>query len=580
MSPTHLHEFKSPDRLSAQTPIMSLYLPDQKLGSRSGTDSSSHKFMLKGRQTGSMHRGHAWVFRAESRDTMLAWYDDIKNLTEKTGEERNAFVRQHARSVSGGSQKPASVSSDGAMDEDEADRVPYSAMASQVSQPLPQQDQLLKRPQPGGRFPSDLNVNRNLLVPLSPSSGASSDDSDIVTTADALPRSEVRNGQHDQLVHSKENPTASEAIPGGVSRNAFTRENHTPTAQRSEHIGLQESPAMHGSAQQTPARQAATQPDSTHEETAPSALPIGISSSTSHYDSYIPIAQKAEYNNLPVHEGAYVSSQQTLVTRAIASERAPGVSRDTSQHVPMAPQAEYFGFPVIQGAPDLEQQTAASRAFPQRNTSEQASSQTRPGVESNLQPVQDQGISSEGQGSYSSPQPQQPSARAPNSLPYEPVRHDSTYGDWLGAKATGVAGAEATVGAAKGFQRPRQDDLIEHEAQQQPVVQQPQSEPVELDSTISAPTKLSGVNGSIPTPAANATGDGAGERYFVSGAQGSSGANMAPPTQIPSAGKSRADASSDGAEPHRPGTLSDDVLPRPVSHLHVPGEFPPTPTAM
>jgi hypothetical protein len=49
---------------------MSLYLPEQKLGSHSSEGSSSNKFMLKGRQTGSMHRGHSWVFRAESYDTM------------------------------------------------------------------------------------------------------------------------------------------------------------------------------------------------------------------------------------------------------------------------------------------------------------------------------------------------------------------------------------------------------------------------------------------------------------------------------------------------------------------------------
>ena len=113
LSSTHLHEFKSPDRIMSQAPVMSLYLADQKLGSHSGADSSSHKFMLKGRQTGGVHRGHAWVFRAESYDTMLAWFEDIKNLTEKTGEERTAFIRQHARSVSAGSNKAPSVSDDG-----------------------------------------------------------------------------------------------------------------------------------------------------------------------------------------------------------------------------------------------------------------------------------------------------------------------------------------------------------------------------------------------------------------------------------------------------------------------------------
>ncbi|KAE9572512.1 hypothetical protein CGMCC3_g11368 [Colletotrichum fructicola] len=70
LSPTHLHEFKSADK--GQAPVMSLYLPEQKLGSHSSEGGSSNKFILKGRQTGSMHRGHTWVFRAESHDTMMA----------------------------------------------------------------------------------------------------------------------------------------------------------------------------------------------------------------------------------------------------------------------------------------------------------------------------------------------------------------------------------------------------------------------------------------------------------------------------------------------------------------------------
>ncbi|PFH63054.1 hypothetical protein XA68_10095 [Ophiocordyceps unilateralis] len=76
LSATHLHEFKSADK--AQAPVMSLYLPEQKLGSHSAEGGASNKFVLKGRQTGAMHRGHTWVFRAESHDTMMAWYDDIQ----------------------------------------------------------------------------------------------------------------------------------------------------------------------------------------------------------------------------------------------------------------------------------------------------------------------------------------------------------------------------------------------------------------------------------------------------------------------------------------------------------------------
>jgi hypothetical protein len=179
LSPTHIHEFKSADRIYTQPPVMSLYLPDQKLGSRSQPGSSSHKFVIKGRQAGSMHRGHTWVFRAETYETMMAWYDDIQALTEKSGEERDAFVRRHAsvRSISAGSAR--SASSDGGLEEDEADAVPYSANQSMVNQPV--REAPPTRPSPGGRFPSDLQVNRHLQEPLSPSSGSSEIHNDLNT---------------------------------------------------------------------------------------------------------------------------------------------------------------------------------------------------------------------------------------------------------------------------------------------------------------------------------------------------------------------------------------------------------------
>jgi len=226
LSPTHLHEFKSADHISAQQPIMSLYLPEQKLGSRSSVNSSSHKFMLKGRQTGGMHRGHAWVFRAESYDTMMAWYEDIKNLTEKTGEERNAFVRRHARSISGGSYKPGSVSSDGVMDEDEADEVPYSANTSQVQQ-MPKPD-TPARPQPGGRFPSDLQVNRFLQVPLSPSSATSSGDHDPLMADNTQPESSASGGLGDLDERKRDNQTpGQETVHAPVaSHRARERQQH------------------------------------------------------------------------------------------------------------------------------------------------------------------------------------------------------------------------------------------------------------------------------------------------------------------------------------------------------------------
>nr|OQO15409.1 hypothetical protein B0A51_17136 [Rachicladosporium sp. CCFEE 5018] len=194
LSPTHLHEFKSADKIYTQPPVMSLYLGDQRLGSHSEAGSSSQKFMLKGKQAGGAHRGHSWVFRAESHDTMVAWYNDIKTLTESTGEERTAFVRQHARSVSGNSERPRSISSDG-LEEDEADAVPFTADAASLAEQHPVESRPV-RPMPGelmnvclasigGRFPSDLNIHRSGA--MSPSSEADSDDRDVVAAAATLP---------------------------------------------------------------------------------------------------------------------------------------------------------------------------------------------------------------------------------------------------------------------------------------------------------------------------------------------------------------------------------------------------------
>lgn len=238
-----------------QSPIMSLYLPEQKLGSHSDPDSSSHKFMLKGRQTGAMHRGHSWVFRAESHDTMMAWYSDVKELTEKTGEARNEFVRRsHARSFSGGSHKAASIgSSEGAMEEDEADKVPYSSEHSVRGQQVsteaavpglvagslgaaaiadmedarseagwrpPQQ-----RPAPGGRFESEVKMDRNLQAPFSPSSGESSDrDRDIIAAAGALPGSGVPFSPSPER-HTELQPLdSSSSLPADIHRGVLQQQ--------------------------------------------------------------------------------------------------------------------------------------------------------------------------------------------------------------------------------------------------------------------------------------------------------------------------------------------------------------------
>ena len=189
--------------------------------------------MLKGRQAGGLHRGHTWVFRAESCDTMLAWYEDLRNLTEKTGEERKAFIRRHARSMSTGSQKAGSISSEG-MEEDEADQVPYSATASQVDTSQ-QQEKLPERPNPGGRFPSALNINRDSHVALSPSSPSSSGDRDAaIAAAGALPGSGVPFGASGQAVKTGGDETKGGEL-GGFQEPAAQANAYIPSPDQKRH---------------------------------------------------------------------------------------------------------------------------------------------------------------------------------------------------------------------------------------------------------------------------------------------------------------------------------------------------------
>ncbi|KAI9147863.1 Phosphatidylinositol 4,5-bisphosphate-binding protein SLM1 [Paramyrothecium foliicola] len=224
LSTTHLHEFKSADK--AQAPVMSLYLPDQKLGSHSTEGGSSNKFILKGRQTGSMHRGHTWVFRAESHDTMMAWYEDIKALTEKSPEERSQFVRSHSRSLSQSSRR--SASSDG-LDEDEEDEEPFSAGSQIDVNPGPRPDALSRRSQqPGGRFPSDIQVNaqRGLQAPHSPSSVSSGvqepqhTDPQVIAGAGALTGAAAAGYHHDQA-DGDENYTLGYGGTGGATMDSM-----------------------------------------------------------------------------------------------------------------------------------------------------------------------------------------------------------------------------------------------------------------------------------------------------------------------------------------------------------------------
>ena len=455
LSPTHLHEFKSPDRITFQSPVMSLYLPDQKLGSRSNIDSSSHKFMLKGRQTGGLHRGHGWVFRAESRDTMLAWYEDIRNLTEKTREERDAFVRRHVRSTSGGSHRALSVSSDGAMEEDEADKVPYSGKSSHFDHASPQQAKLLERPQPGGRFPSDLNVNGGLRVSLSPFSGASSDDQDIVVTTDLSPPAKSRAEQHlEQAQYDDHHENSVDVINSPIVTNSnelhaaasnriitpadssLTQKNHysLQNVKETEHKGYEkkvprqvadeiglasvETPNRH----ETSSRLASRQVPSEEIVLSSVSMPQNMDPNGDEECKYVPVPRRQKRHDLPALEA------RGEITEPSASPVDP---IQTESYTPETQRQSYNGLPVLDGPYHYTQRATASPIHEIISTTSgsHASATNNPGADNFIQRFECAGIIPDDTDSESQPTEKQRllsnQTKSPkNSNPYG----DSTSG--------------------------------------------------------------------------------------------------------------------------------------------------------
>lgn len=322
LSPTHLHEFKSADHIHTQQPVMSLYLIDQKLGSRSQPDASSHKFSLKGRQTGGMHRGHSWVFRAESYETMMAWYHDITILTERSGAEKSAFVRSHARSISAGSRRATSIASSDGLGDDEADRQPYSA-AVPVS--LKQDTLVPKRPS-GGRFPSDIDISRRLTAPLSPSDRSSSE-------------------YRDDTVNSAGSPTTRQPLgnyqPGAVTQQQQQRY-VTPIAAPVAAPILAPSALEPATATQQPQAAAGTNQIGTSRaipltqpQSAQLSNPHGLSANTFHQQSLHSLSQDGTSDAAPVlavaggaagGAGAYALYQNHNKEKEAAEERHAGTT--------------------------------------------------------------------------------------------------------------------------------------------------------------------------------------------------------------------------------------------------------------
>ncbi|CCF59756.1 hypothetical protein KAFR_0H03460 [Kazachstania africana CBS 2517] len=96
LSPNFLHEFKSADRKKDLIPVMSLSLSECSVAEHSKKGSSDHKFILHAKQNGIIHRGHNWVFKADSYDSMISWYNYLKRFTNFSDlQEKSKYIKEH-----------------------------------------------------------------------------------------------------------------------------------------------------------------------------------------------------------------------------------------------------------------------------------------------------------------------------------------------------------------------------------------------------------------------------------------------------------------------------------------------------
>ncbi|KAK3111969.1 phosphatidylinositol 4,5-bisphosphate-binding protein [Teratosphaeriaceae sp. CCFEE 6253] len=545
LSPTHLHEFKSADKLASQPPVMSLYLLDQKLGSKSDAGSSSNKFMLKGKQSGGgggRAGGHNWVFRAETHETMLAWYEDLRVLTESSGEARSAFVRQHARSVSGASDRGTAASSDG-FEDDEADAEPYRADVASLAE-APQSGRL-QRPQPGGRFPSDYQVPRD-APPLSPSSGSS--DADVVGAAGVLPGSAQR--EYDR---SGENPYKLRGVSSGTTRNVSDEYDPGPETADSNYYG------------ETPAPAPAQQPPVPQQGSA--------------------VLVAARTRDPGARERGAAAGQE----RGYADETPARGEGYGYAPVPVYPQPPPPQQPVYQQPPP-PQQTNYQQPAPQQPVYQQPP----PQQQSFQQPAPQQPGYQQSAPQQPAPQPQQPpplqqqqqqppflggSAAARQPQPGPLPRVSSAYGDWMTPAAGAAVGAGAGLMGAE-YWRTQREKAAAHAEQPEPAAapagpMPPQGREVRAPDVGGMGSATYGPN-EVEAPARmqppSSTTRGVGG--YVAPAPASQPSSTASSARAGPAGATLGGLESEGArETGRFPVVRHDTNVS-ISALHVPGEYP------
>ncbi|CCH62185.1 hypothetical protein TBLA_0G02450 [Henningerozyma blattae CBS 6284] len=82
LTPCYLHEFKTADRKKDLVPVMSLNLIDCTITESSKKELNENKFILHEKQNGLIKRGHNWVFKGETYNIMMQWFQDLKTITQ------------------------------------------------------------------------------------------------------------------------------------------------------------------------------------------------------------------------------------------------------------------------------------------------------------------------------------------------------------------------------------------------------------------------------------------------------------------------------------------------------------------
>ena len=103
LTPSFLHEFKTPDKHKISTPLMSIPLvectvTEHSKKTKSNSEQGKNKFILRTNSNGLIHRGHNWVFKVASYDDMIEWFGNIKALSSLPNyDDKCKFVSKVAK---------------------------------------------------------------------------------------------------------------------------------------------------------------------------------------------------------------------------------------------------------------------------------------------------------------------------------------------------------------------------------------------------------------------------------------------------------------------------------------------------